>query len=137
MKINFNRTKKWFLYWAVVGAGTFVLFFLVTSVWIGFSAKEKCKIAQARYGGDCTQALTKFLDDDSNPVGERNDAIWALGQFGDKKALPILEKYYTGQIPDREPWNEVLSQYELKKAIKLVSGDLNITAFVWRNKIIN
>jgi hypothetical protein len=131
MKINKKATRDWLFYWIAVGGGAFILFFLVTSTLIGHDAKENCKIAQAKYGGDCTEALSAFLDDDSNPIGERNHAIWALGQFGDPAALPVLEKYYTGEIPDHEPWEGVISQYELKKAIKLASGGFNITHLVW------
>ena len=90
-------------------------------------------LAQGRYKGDCVDALIAHLEDEDNPYGERNHAIWALGQLGDNKALSVLEKYYTGNIPDKEPWNETISQYELKKAINLTSGGFNITAFVWRN----
>lgn len=132
MKLNINAFKKWVLYWLAVGAGTLVLFFLVTSVWIGQSVHEKCASAQARYDGDCVEAMSQFLDDKNNPIGERNHMIWALGQMGDARALPILEKYYTGIIPDREPWNDVVSQYELKKALNLARGGLNATAWVWR-----
>jgi hypothetical protein len=132
MKLNTKNTKNWFMYWAVVGVGLFVLFFLVTSTWIGFSVREKCMLSQGRYGGDCVEALSAHLDDENNPYGERNDAIWALGQLGDGRALPVLEKYYTGNIPDREPWNKTISQYELKKAINLSGGGFNITAIVWR-----
>jgi hypothetical protein len=132
MKINFKNTKDWLFYWAVVGAGFFVLFFLVSSTWIGYSVREKCLLAQGRYGGDCVEALMAHLEDESNPYGERNSAIWALGQLGDVRAVPTLRKYYTGNIPDRESWNGTISQYELKKAIKLAEGSLNVTAFVWR-----
>lgn len=124
--------KNWMLYWITVGAGTLVLFYLVTSVWIGQSVHEKCAQAEARYDGDCVSAMSQFLDDEGNPVGERNDMIWALGQMGDARALPTLEKYYTGEIPDQEPWNSVISQYELKKALKLARGSFNATAWVWR-----
>lgn len=118
----------------MVGAGTFVLFFLITSAWIGYGVREDCKLARGRYGEEleCVDALMAHLEDESNPYGERNSAIWALGQLGDSKALPVLESYYTGDIPDREPWNEVISQYELKKAINLASGGFNATAIVWR-----
>ena len=132
MKLNLIKTKAWLLYWFVVGIGLAVLFLLVTSTWIGFSVKEKCMLAQGRYGGDCVDALGKHLDDSDNPFGERNDAIWALGQLGDNRALPMLEKYYTGDIPDREHWDETISQYELKKAINLAKGGFNITAGIWR-----
>jgi len=142
MKINLKNVKDWLFYWMAVGIGTFILFFLVTSTLIGSSVHDKCLHAQGRYGGDlpagrqgCVDALIKFLEDESNPIGERNSAIWALGQLGDAKALSVLEKYYTGDIPDREPWNDVVSQYELKKAIKLVDGGFNATHFVWRRSL--
>ena len=134
MKINKKNTRDWLFYWIIVGGGIFVLLFLVTSTWIGFGVQEKCMLAQGRYGGDCVDALISHLEDENNPIGERNHAIWALGQLGNTKALPVLEKYYTGNIPEREPWNETLSQYELQKATNLVSGGFNITAFIWRNK---
>jgi hypothetical protein len=72
------------------------------------------------------------LEDENRSFKARNSAIWALGQFGDSRALPVLEKYYTGNIPDREPLNGTISQYELKKAIKLAKGGTNISAFIWR-----
>jgi hypothetical protein len=129
---NKKAIKEWFFYWILIGIGTFVLFFLISSTWIGFSVREKCLLAQGRYGGDCVEALISHLEDENNPYSERNSATWALGQLGDSRALPVLEKYYTGEIPDREPWNGVISQYELKKAINLVSGGLNVTSFIWR-----
>ena len=133
MKINKKNTRDWIFYWIVVGGGIFVLLFLVTSTWIGFGVKERCMLAQGRYGGGCVDALISHFEDENNPYGERNSAIWALGQLGDEKAIPVLENYYTGNIPDREPWNEMISQYELKKAINLTRGGFNITAFIWRD----
>lgn len=135
MKIKISKLKDWFFFWAVVGSGTFILFFLVTATWIGFSVHDHCLLAQGRYGGDCVEALIAHLEDEGNPYGERNSAIWALGQLGDPRALPVLEKYFTGNIPNRESWNGVISQYELKKAIKLVKGSYNATHFVWRRNL--
>ncbi len=117
---------------AGVGAGLFFLFFIVTSVWIGYEAKQLCTDARAQYGGDCTNALGALVDDEHRGYRDRNHAIWALGQWGDAQALPILEKYYTGNIPEREPLDSVISQYELKKAIALTRGGFNMTAFLWR-----
>ena len=133
MKIKYKKVKDWFCYWAAVGIGTFILLFLVTSVWIGFSVQDHCLLAQGKYGQelDCVDALISHLEDKSAPYGERNSAIWSLGQLGDSRALPVLKKYYTGDIPDREPWNGVISQYELKKAINLASGSFNATHLVW------
>ena len=72
------------------------------------------------------------LADEDRSYRARNSAIWALGQLGDVRVLPLLESYFTGQIPEREPYDAGISQYELKKAIKLAGGGLNLTAWAWR-----
>ncbi|MBN1168437.1 HEAT repeat domain-containing protein [Candidatus Woesebacteria bacterium] len=133
MKKLITKYRNWFFYWAAVGVGFFILFFLVTSSWIGVSVKEKCLIATARYEKeDCVFALMDQLQDENTTYREKNYAIWALGQLGDDRALSILENMYTGIIPDREPYDDGISQYELKKAIKLIDDGFNATAFVWR-----
>lgn len=131
--LGFNREKltQWFLYWAVLGAGFFVLIFLITGTWIGVDVKERCLMARSRYGGDCVSALVQVVEREENSFRERNSAVWALGQLGDGRARHVLEKYSTGVVPDREPYDQVLSQYELKKALKLVRGGCNLTHLVW------
>ena len=128
-----RNIKQAIFYLAAVGFSIFLLFFFIGGVWIGYDVKDTCKDAQAAYEGDCVEALTALLEDESRSYRARNNAVWALGQFGDSRALPVLEKYYTGDIPDREPLNETISQYELKKAINLAGGGTNISAFIWRN----
>jgi hypothetical protein len=127
-----EKLMQWFWYWLLVGMSTIVLFFLITFSWIGYDVRDKCGVAKAKYEGDCTEALIKTVDDESNLLRERNESIWALGQLGDRRALEVVQKYYTGEIPDREPYDEVLSQYEMKKAIKLLDGGFNAGAFLWR-----
>jgi len=125
-----------FLFVCAVGISIFLLFFVIVCVWIGYDVKNQCYLAKKQYDKkDCVSALSTLLDDDRQGFRSRNSAIWALGQLGDKRALPILEKYYTGDIPNREPLDKTISQYELKKAVKLARGGLNITAFVWRNNL--
>ncbi|MBU0670614.1 hypothetical protein KKF29_00480 [Patescibacteria group bacterium] len=43
--------------------------------------------------------------------------------------------HYSGDMPEREPLDKSISQYELKKAVNLYEGGFNATAFVWRSKI--
>lgn len=124
--------KEKLFYLIAIGASIFLLFFFIGSVWIGYEAKSLCQQAQWQYDGDCVEALIAQLDDEHQGFRDRNHAIWALGQMGDSRALPVLEKYYTGDIPDREPLDDMISQYELKKAINLASGGTNITALMWR-----
>jgi hypothetical protein len=124
--------QKLILYIAAIGIGAFALFFLATCLYIGTQVDDRCQTAMRQYPGDCTAALISQLNDSGQAYGERNSAIWALGQLGDGRALPVLQSYYTGNIPDREPWNGTISQYELKKAIRLTSGGFNMGAWVWR-----
>jgi hypothetical protein len=120
------------LYTGAIGLSIFVLLVIVTFSWIGYEVKSQCQKAQRDYGKDCVLSLVDLLNDENKEFRSRNSAIWALGQMGDSRALPTLERYYTGDIPEREPLNKSISQYELKKAINLASGGLNITAFFWR-----
>jgi hypothetical protein len=127
-----KQLQNQILYFGAIGISICLLFFVVASTWIGFEVKRTCNMAKDKYSGDCVEALITTLNDESNSFRTRNDAIWALGQLGDTRALPSLQKFYTGDIPDREPLNSTISQYELKKAVNLTSGGSNITAVFWR-----
>ena len=121
------------LFLGAIGISIFTLLFVTTCVWIGFDVKRQCRDATSEYGQEqCVDALILLLNDENRGFSARNSAIWALGQLGDSKALPVLESYYTGDIPAREPFDKVISQYELKKAINLAKGGLNLTAVFWR-----
>jgi len=134
MKIKTKQIKNYFLYLCIIGISIFVLFFIITCTWIGYEIKSVCREAKNTYGAklNCSQVLAKTLDDNKQSFKNKNDAIWALGQIGNPDSLPILQKYYTGIIPAREPLYRTISQYELKKAINLVNGGTNISAFIWR-----
>ncbi len=128
-----RNLKKLLVLIPVAGILFVFLTFLITSLCIGKSVQRQCKAAQENYEGDCTEALIQAVEDTNAPSRERNSAIWALGQIGAGKATPILEKYYTGNIPPREPLEEGVSQYELKKGLHLTQGGFNISALVWKN----
>lgn len=133
--VSFKKFKQIFLYLLIIGLNITILFFIIISACIGFEVKSQCQAAINSYEGDCVEALIAQLNDESNDPGTRNTTIWALGQIGDGRALGSLQNLYTGSIPPREPWDEVISQYELKKAIRLVEGGFNITAWLWRSSI--
>lgn len=103
--------------------------FLASIHSINTSISSKCDEAISQYNRDCVDSLILLLDDESNSFRLRNNAIWALGQIGDERALPVLQKYYTGVIPNKESLNEGLSQYELKKALSYFQGSPNITRY--------
>jgi len=127
-----NAIKEKFFYVLAVGVSIFFLFFIITCSWIGYEVKNQCREATGQYGGRCLESLISLLNDDHQSFRARNRAIWALGQLGDPQALPVLNQYYTGVIPAREPLNQMISQYELKKAVNLASGGFNLGAIVWR-----
>lgn len=132
--MNFNKKINKNLFGYIIGVGIllFLFVFVITSVQIGYSVKEQCAIAQQEFEGECVDALMSRIADNSTQL-RKNDAIWALGQLGDKKALPFLKQYDNKKpLPTHEPWNEGISQYELRKAIKLLENGINISAFVWR-----
>lgn len=128
-----NHLKEKLAYGTAVGMSIVVLCFFVLCTWIGYEAKVTCRDAQREYQGECVDALIAQLDDPTKSYRARNNAVWALGQFGDTRAVPVLEKYYTGNIPEREPLDEMLSQYELYKALQLSRGGTNISAWIWRS----
>lgn len=130
--MNVKEFKRLLPFLIGLGILLFLFTFLITCTWIGYGVRERCQEAQTKYEGECVEVLIETLNDESNPFAERNSATWALGQLGDEKALATLKGYYTGVPEGREPWDEVLSQYELSKAIKLIESDFNISAWVWR-----
>lgn len=124
--------KSWIKTFSILVISGVLILSLAAVAWIGLEVKNSCNKAQREFTGNCVEALMYFVDDQSQSFQDRNTAIWSLGQLGDPQALPVLEKYYTGDIPEREPLTEMISQYELKKAINLVKGGQNISAPFWR-----
>lgn len=133
MKIKRPVEKIGFI--VAIGMSIVALLFVVALTWIGFEVAQQCEEAKTQYKGDCVEVLMKTVENEEESLRDRNEAIWALGQIGDDRALSTLQQMYTGDIPDREPYDETISQYELRKAIKLLSGGPNITAFVWRHQL--
>jgi len=132
MKVKNKTLISRILYLGAIGISICMLFFVVTCTLIGYDAKDRCREAQYEYEGGCVEAIIASLNDENNSFRTRNNAIWTLGQMGDERALPVLQSYYTGNIPEREPYDAGISQYELSKAIKLAGGGLNLTAWAWR-----
>jgi hypothetical protein len=104
--------------------------YLVVSWGIGAGVRSIGDVALKVYPGDRVSALMALVESEEQSFRNRNRAIWALGQLGDPRALPVLERHYTGGPSDERI---ALSQYELKKAIALCRGAVNISALVWRH----
>jgi len=111
--------KKIFVYVLPIGITVVVAIYFIL-FWIIYSPVDAiCEDAINEFEGDAVEALLIFIDSDTHSIEEKNHAIWAIGQFGDERALPVLEKYYSGeacQKPCRT--DRYICQYGLEKAIK-------------------
>jgi HEAT repeat protein len=103
---------------------------LLGTTWlIASGVQGASKAALADRPGDRVSALMAYLESPTHTLRERNRAIWALGQLGDARALPVLEKHFTDRPCEH---NRALCQDELRKAIRLCRGGTNIPALIWR-----
>ena len=126
---RFATIKKVLVY----GTLSCLAFLLAAFVMICFSIRSSVKEISAeatqQYPGDRIEALTAYVDSENKSLRQRNRAVWALGQIGDERALPTLEKSYTGGPCDHD---SRLCQGELQKAIKACKGGLNATTWLPR-----
>jgi hypothetical protein len=102
---------------------------LAVSWTIASGVRASAELATREYRGDTVSSLVAFAASPSHGVGDRNRAVWALGQLGDARALAFLERHYTGKACDH---SRGLCQRELKKAVDLCRGGLNLPALLWR-----
>jgi hypothetical protein len=131
-----QKRRSWFkkiLIYGIPGGVILLVAALFAVMWmISGDVEERCVLAQKEFGGDCVEALIAVFESDQQPFYQKNEAIWALGQIGDRRALPALEKMYTGE-PCEKPCNSrmTICQYGLEKAIKNCKG-FNLGRVVWK-----
>lgn len=122
--------RKRVLVYGIFSCSVLVLMIFVIVCWtIRSSVKEMCAEATKEYPGNRVEALIAFVSSENHSLKDRNRAVWALGQIGDKRALPALESFYTGADCDHE---KNLCQHELRRAIYGCKGGLNLTAWLPR-----
>ena len=116
---------------ATIVIGAAVLW--VTMHWISSDVRATCQEARQEFEGDCVEALMAYASSDWHTLEERNQAIWALGEIGDRRALPALENLLHTENLCPSPCNvrTCMCQYGVEKAIRLCKG-LNIARWVWR-----
>jgi hypothetical protein len=112
-----------------VGFAVVLLGLFVVILSIGSGIRRYSDEARQTFPGDRITALMAVVDCESCSLTDRNHAVWALGQLADRRALPVLHKYYTGQTCDHL---RALCQHELQKALKLAEAGSNPSAFLWR-----
>lgn len=103
-----------------LGAALVLYFgFAGLSWWVQADAYKFAGQTMREFQGDEVQALLALVHSDTRPLAERDRAVHALGQIGDRRALPLLASYYTGEECDHARF---LCQKELRKAIDRCSG---------------
>jgi hypothetical protein len=108
--------------------------YVVLSSMIGLAVDNRSKEAMQRFGGDRVEALIAQVDCQTCSLHERTQAVWALGQLADKRALPVLRKYYTGQPCDHR---RLICQHEITKAIRWTEGKSFMLPSIWRGMLSN
>ena len=108
---------------------------ILLSLWVELHLKKTCEMATRKYPGDKVEALMMSVESkeygyNAHLYRANNRAFWALGQLGDKRALPFLRNLLTGEPCDHET---NLCQGEIKEAIqRLESNQFNLPKFLWR-----
>jgi hypothetical protein len=126
---RFAVVKKVLVYGLLFCFAFLFIVYLMICWSIRSSVKEMSAEATQQYPGDRVEALTAYVESENRSLRQRNRAVWALGQIGDERALPVLEKWYTGRACDHD---NSLCQRELQTAIKGCKGSFNATAWLPR-----
>lgn len=116
-----------------VGFGCLIIMYGIVC-WIIFSeVKEIRNDTMQTYNGEVVEAGIRLLQSDKHSYIEKNRVIWALGQIGDAKALPVLEQLRTDKSCE-EPCRKdtTICQYGLGKAVKSCKGAFSITKWMYR-----
>lgn len=133
MRNESKRPNRWSIVKKAFAFGLTTCFALLFAVylWACFSIRssvsEITAMAVREYPGDKIEALMTYVDSPNHSLRQRNRAVWALGQIGDARALPVLEKFRTGKPCDHDA---TLCQREVEKAIEACNGAFNATAWL-------
>ncbi len=123
--------KHYFLLWLVV-------LVTISGVVVGVSLargkeiQKRCQLLVEEGEADCIVGLMQVVDNERLSYRARNEAIIFLGELGDNRAVGVLEKYLSETDSRDVDISLDLDQSELRKAIKLLSGGVNISGWIWK-----
>lgn len=127
-KNNIWSLVKKILFWSLaISFSLITIGILIVSIDIKVAVNNVCKNAQTKYQDTCPQSLIKLLSNESESFHDKNDAIWTLGRMRSQEAYATLQNMYTGIIPDREPYDGVISQYEIRKALLRIDEKTDVS----------
>jgi hypothetical protein len=110
----------------------FIIVLLVVTYKVESQVQEICKMAVSVYPGDNIQALINVIKNENTCTRDKSKALWALGQLGDKKALPYLIENFNG-IEETD-----ICIYEAQFAIEKIKNEsFNLPGFLWRAVLEN
>jgi len=114
--------RRWLIFGCVflfvVCLGTAMI--LAARSWIGGEGVAREAAQRHPEAEDAVAALMAVVADENIDPRERTQAVWALGQMREPRALPLLESLYTGEPCDHDLR---ICQYELGKAILKIKGE--------------
>ena len=125
--------RKFILSVILIGLVAFIILFAISLSMIFSGVKSICEIASNKFENDNVEALISLIESDEFSFKQKNKAIWALGQIGDRKALPLLRKLDTDEI-QKKPLNsnKYIVQYSVEKAIRQINSDFIVTRWMYR-----
>ncbi|MHC4540183.1 MAG: hypothetical protein ACYS74_10440 [Planctomycetota bacterium] len=102
-----SRLRRVLLRGTLIALLACVVVIILLSLWTELHVKKMCEMATRKYPGDKVEALMMFVESEeygysAERYRANNHAFWALGQLGDKRALPFLRKLLTGEPCDHE-----------------------------------
>ncbi|MHC4298134.1 MAG: HEAT repeat domain-containing protein, partial [Planctomycetota bacterium] len=96
------RVKRRLCYGILICFALLLAAFVCLCLSIRSGVRRSSALAMQEHPGDRVEALMAYVSSQDHTLRERNRAVWALGLIGDKRALPLLEKYRTGRPCDHD-----------------------------------
>ncbi|MBN2088194.1 HEAT repeat domain-containing protein [candidate division KSB1 bacterium] len=135
MEIKNYLSKNWK---KLLLRGSLAVLFVLIVVFAGASyiiineVETICFKTQKMFPGDAVESLTSALKSENLSIREKNQVIWALGEIGDKRAIPVLRTLETGEMCDKPcDTNQKICQYGIRKSIRFCEG-INVIRPVWQ-----
>ena len=128
-----TNLRKFILYVILIGLAAFIILFAISLRMIYSGVESICEIASNKFETDNVESLILLIESDEFSFKQKNKAIWALGQIGDRRALPLLQKLDTDEI-QKKPLDsdKYLVQYSVEKAIRQIKSDFIVTRWMYR-----
>ncbi len=130
---NKNSLRKIILSVILISLAVLIILFAISLRMIYTGVKSICEIASEKFETDNVEALISLIESDAFSFKQKNRAIWALGQIGDRRALHLLRKLDTDEIQEKPlDSDKYIVQYSVEKAIRQINSNFIITRWMYR-----